>query len=350
MLRKERLPPPAMFWGVNQSMSVSIIIPTFNGATRIGYCLDALLKQTEGQDAEIVVVNDGSTDGTAEVVSRYSGVRLLTQSNAGPAAARNRGALEAKGTIILFTDDDCVPMADWLEAMLGPFNDANVVGVKGVYRTHQRQIAARFVQIEYEDKYRLMTDRASIDFIDTYSAGFRRDRFLEMDGYDTSFPVACAEDIELSYRMSARGWTMKFVPAAIVYHTHPDTLWKYLKKKYKFAFWRMLAVRKNPNKGLKDSHTPQTMKLQLLLAPALAVAIFRDLLVHPKVPASLLVCGVFLVTTLPFVWRAFAKDPVVALLSPALLAARACAQVLGVAAGLIYAGRKSAGAATESHA
>ena len=63
-----------------------------------------------------------------------------------------------------------------------------------------------------------------------------------MNGYDTSFPVACAEDIELSYRMSARGWKMKFAPQAIVYHTHPATFSNYLKKKYKFAFWRMLAV------------------------------------------------------------------------------------------------------------
>jgi hypothetical protein len=101
---------------------------------------------------------------------------------------------------------------------------------------------------------------------------------------------------------------------------------------------------------LKDSHTPQLMKLQLLFAPVLALAIVRDLLVHPKVPAFLLVCAAFLVSTLPFVWRAVAKDPVVALLSPVLLAARACAQVLGVGAGLIYAGRKSAATATESHA
>ena len=54
-------------------------------------------------------------------------------------------------------------------------------------------------------------------------------------------PTACRQ----------RGWKMKFAPAAIVYHTHPDTLSKYLKKKYKFAFWRMLAVRKNPKQGNK---------------------------------------------------------------------------------------------------
>jgi glycosyltransferase involved in cell wall biosynthesis len=343
MSDSRQYPVPETPGGVSiEARSASIIIPTFNGASRIGNCLDSLMKQTAGQNVEILVVDDGSTDNTANVVRGHSSVRVIIQANAGPASARNRGALEAQGKILLFTDDDCVPMPDWLEAMLEPFKDPEVVGAKGVYRTHQRSLAARFVQIEYEDKYRLMAGLPSIDFIDTYSAGFRRDRFLEMTGYDTSFPVACAEDIELSYRMSARGWKMKFVPAAIVYHTHPDTFSRYLKKKYKFAFWRMLAVRKNPGKGVKDSHTPQTMKVQLVFAPALLLAVIFDLAARQTVPVSALVLVGFLLTTLPFTLRAIRKDAIVGILSPILLAARACAQVLGVAAGLMYARRKPA--------
>ena len=254
--------------------------------------------------------------------------------------ARNRGALEARGEIILFTDDDCVPMPDWMSSMVEPFEDPEVVGVKGVYRTRQKSLAARFVQIEYEDRYRLMAGLSSIDFIDTYSAAFRRDRFLEMTGYDTSFPVACAEDIELSYRMSAQGWKMKFAPKAVVCHTHPDTLGRYFKKKYKFAFWRVLAVRKNPSKAMKDSHTPQVMKLQLLFAPVLLLAGAFDLVVRPAVPAFVLVLTAFLASTLPFSLGAIRKDPVVGLLSPGLLALRACTQTIGVIAGLIYTRRK----------
>ena len=317
--------------------SVSIIIPTFNGGERIGACLDALVKQSCRPELEIVVVNDGSTDETASVVRRFAGVRLIHQANAGPAAARNRGAREARGDILLFTDDDCVPTPTWIEAMLANFDDPEVVGAKGVYRTHQTRLVARFVQIEYEDRYRLMAKQSEIDFIDTYSAAFRRDRFLTMNGYDTSFPVACAEDIELSYRMSARGWKMKFAAEAVVYHTHPDTLAKYLKKKYKFAYWRMLAVRKNPAKAVKDSHTPQTMKLQLLLTPALVCAAAVDRIWSPTIPTSVVVLAAFLISTLPFTVRTFRKDAVVGLLSPLLLSARSCAQFLGAARGSIYA-------------
>lgn len=312
----------------------SIIIPTFNGARRIRPCLESLLRQRDGRTIEILVVDDGSKDNTAEVVKSYSGVRLLSQKNAGPAAARNFGAREASGDLILFTDDDCEPAAGWLNAMLAPFSDAEVVGVKGAYRTRQKPLVARFVQAEYEDRYRLMTRIRDIDFIDTYSAAFRRSRFLEMGGYDTDFPVACAEDIELSYRMSAKGWKMRFAPQAIVYHQHPDSLVRYLKKKFKFAFWRVLAVRKNPRKAVKDSHTPQLMKLQLLFAPAFVAGLGFDVFFRPALLASAVMACAFLLSTLPFASRTATKDPVVGMIAPFFLVARSCSQFLGVLSGI----------------
>jgi GT2 family glycosyltransferase len=317
--------------------SASIIIPTYNGARRIANGLESLRRQTEGRGVEIIVVDDGSSDNIADAVAPYPMVRLISQANSGPAAARNRGAREASGDLIVFTDDDCEPAPGWFDAMLKPFEDPDVVGVKGAYRTRQKPVIARFVQAEYEDRYRLMARLVDIDFIDTYSAAFRRDRFLEMGGYDTDFPVACAEDIELSYRMSAKSWKMRFAPRAIVYHQHPDTMIGYLKKKFKFAFWRVLAVRKNPGKAVKDSHTPQLMKLQLLFGPAMVIALAADLTFRPLVPSSAIVAGAFLLTTVPFALRCATKDPVLGAISPLVLAARACSQLLGVVSGVFGA-------------
>jgi cellulose synthase/poly-beta-1,6-N-acetylglucosamine synthase-like glycosyltransferase len=328
-------------------MLASVVIPTFNGAARVGACLDALLPQIEGRSVEIIVVNDGSTDDISAAVALYPSVTLLNQQNAGPAAARNHGTVKARGGIVLFTDDDCVPTSTWLEEMLRPFDDAEVIGTKGVYRTRQNELLARFVQIEYEDKYRVMRKSDFIDFIDTYSAAFRREKFLEMGGYDSNFPVACAEDVELSYRMSGCGWKMKFAPTATVYHTHPNSLWSYLKKKYKFAFWRIFAVRKNPDKAVKDSHTPQLMKMQLLFLPALLLALLVDVAARPFVPVSWIVISAFLISTLPFSLRAMRKDVAVGILSPILLALRSGAQFFGAVAGVAEILRKPLHANTD---
>lgn len=335
---------------LKQFPAVSIIVPAFNAAARISCCLDALCAQAEASHAEIVVVNDGSRDNTAEIVRRYPTVRLINQVNAGPAAARNRGAFAARGSILVFTDDDCVPGPGWLAAMLRPFRDPDVVATKGVYRTWQRELIARFVQSEYEDRYSLMERWDSIDFIDTYSAAFRRDRFLEMNGFDPDFPLACAEDAELSYRMAARGWKMKFVPQAVVYHLHPRTFSDYLKKKYKFAFWRVQALRSNPQKALKDSHTPQLMKLQMFFAPTLIFAVVIDISEGWRLTLSAGVVAAFALSTLPFVARVLKKDAFVAVTAPFLLAARSCAQLLGVGAGLARTRSKPAPVATKSAA
>ena len=194
-----------------------------------------------------------------------------------------------------------------------------------------------------------MARQPSIDFIDTYSAAFRRVRFLETGGYDTSFPVACCEDSELSYRMSARGWKMMFTPTAIVWHQHPTTLASYLRRKAKFAFWRVPAVQNTPSKMVKDSHHPQLMKVQLLFAPALIAGLLSDLFTMCRIyPLSLVVIGLFFASTLPFALRAFGKDPVVGILSPAILAGRSCAQLIGLIGGTIYVLRNSFSSISES--
>jgi glycosyltransferase involved in cell wall biosynthesis len=321
---------------------VSIIIPTYNGAKRIGKCLEALTQQEYQGEFEIIVVDDGSTDETEEVVQQYSQIRLIQQPNAGPAAARNQGARVANGDILLLTDDDCVPMPDWISQMVQPFlENPELVGIKGVYRTHQRELTARFVQLEYEDKYDVMAKYAYIDFIDTYSAGYRRDIFLKYDGFDTTFPVACTEDQELSFRIGRDGHKMKFIPQAIVYHTHPNSVLSYIKKKYKFAFWKMLALKKNPEKLTGDTHTPQTMKIQLLLGPSMLGALAAGL--YSQIALIVFYCLAisFFATTIPFALKSFRKDKWLAPLTPLFLLIRSLPQFLGVMAGSVWVATQS---------
>lgn len=249
----------------------SVIVPTFNHADILPLCLNALLAQTLPPEAiEIIVVDDGSSDATptvlADYAARFPRVRAFRQHNQGPAAARNLGAREAHGEFLLFTDDDCEPTPSWVEEMLRPFEeDPILVGVKGAYRTRQTGVVARFAQIEFETRYRKLERERYIDFVDSHAAAFRREIFLSLRGFDTRFPKANNEDTEFSYRVAAAGFKMAFNPKALVYHRHPDTLFRYLKVKFGRAYWRMIVYRAYPEKMRSDSYTPQTLKLQILL-------------------------------------------------------------------------------------
>jgi glycosyltransferase involved in cell wall biosynthesis len=134
-------------------MEISIVVPARNAARTIGGCLQGLLEQSVSRERyEVIVVDDGSTDETDQVVEG-SGFTLIAQAQQGAAAARNKGASVAKGNILLFTDADCVPATSWLAEMARSFEDQEVVGVKGVYRTRQAGLIPRFVQCEYEERY-----------------------------------------------------------------------------------------------------------------------------------------------------------------------------------------------------
>ncbi len=207
--------------------------------------------------------------------------------------------------------------------MTTPFRDASVSAVKGAYRTKQRAVVARFAQAEFESRYRKLMKAGFVDVVFSYSAGLRRSVFRDLDGFDTSFPNPDNEDTELSYRLARTGSRIVFNPAAIVYHRHPDTLWKYLSKKYSRAYWRAIVYRRYPDKAIKDSYTPQTLKLQIL-------SIYLALAALPFVPISGVALylsglglGAFLLSMLPFLTSLPASDVARIVASPALLLLRA---------------------------
>lgn len=316
---------------------ISVIVPAFNAESTIDRCLRALARQTVPQESyEIIVVDDGSLDETCARVQANDGVRLLTQAHAGPAAARNLGVQHARGEIVLFTDSDCEPTQEWVERLVAPFRSGEIVGVKGAYLTHQREIVARFVQVEYEDKYDRMAREKHIDFVDTYAAGYRRDVLIANSGFDTAFPVACVEDQDLSFRLARQGYKLIFVPEARVYHWgHARKLWAYWQRKFRIGYWKVVVAKRHPDKLLHDSHTPQVLKVQILLAGLLGPLLLGSFL-SPALRWGIgILAFVFLLTTIPFVLKAWRKDPLVAIISPGLLFARALALGTGFALGLV---------------
>ena len=93
---------------------VSVIVPAYNASATIGKTLEALSRQNCFQPFEVIVVDDGSSDNTADIVHSFAAVKYFRQDNAGPASARNLGAKMAQGDYLAFTDSDCIPHEDWI--------------------------------------------------------------------------------------------------------------------------------------------------------------------------------------------------------------------------------------------
>lgn len=289
-----------------------MIIPVYNGAPVITRCLDALAAQGES-NLELIVVDDGSTDETHAVVQAWAAahparsVTLTSQPNAGPAAARNHGARLARTPLLLYTDADCIPTPGWVQAFVAAFaGDNPPAAAMGAYLSRQSTPAARFAQLEFEERYALMARRPAIDFVATYSAAYQRAVFLAVGGFDAAFRKANNEDTELAYRLSAAGYRMAFVPQARVYHEHDESWLGYARTKFGRGYWRMVVYRRFPEKSLKDSYTPQLLKLQMPLA-LLAVAGMVAALFTRR-PLRLLPALPFVASTLPLMRLARSTD------------------------------------------
>jgi GT2 family glycosyltransferase len=316
-------------------MNVSVIVPAFNAHRTLDTCLQACQSQIlpAGTELEIILVDDGSTDGTQEVTQKR-GVQLIQhQTRRGAAAARNSGLKVAQGKIILFTDADCVPTENWVAEMIRPFHDLAIQGCKGIYASHQPELVARFVQIEYEDKYDGLRRQPMIDFIDTYSAGYRAEVLQAVGGFDET--IHYVEDQELSFRLAAAGHKMVFQETAVVAHQHSNTLRRYFRKKVMIGYWKAQIMRRYPDRVIKDSHTPQVLKLQMGLVALSLGTLLASFLFPVAFFATILLLGLFLVSTLPFLKKAWRKDPAVCLISPWLLFIRALALGIGYAWGLV---------------
>jgi len=207
---------------------ISIVVPVYNGEKTVVQTIECLLRQSLAPD-EIIVVDDGSTDGTREALRKFDQcIILLTQPNSGPASARNRGVKATKSAFVAFTDSDCLPDKDWLFNLSRGFDDDRVAGVGGAVRS-----AIQGLTGEYVDAVRLLDPQpdkdGAIPYLITANACFRREALIEAGLFNERFRNPGGEEPDLCFRIKRLGYEFRFVERALVLHHHRQTIKSFLK-------------------------------------------------------------------------------------------------------------------------
>jgi glycosyltransferase involved in cell wall biosynthesis len=232
----------------------TVVIPAYNCEKTIPKSIQAVLNQKILPD-EIIVVDDGSIDGTKMAVQKFKNVRYVHQENAGPATARNQGGFKACGEIILFTDSDCLPQRDWVERIVWHFSDPQTAVVCGSYGiANPESLLARCIHQEILYRHQKLMPQYPRAF-GSYNFAIRKTVFTQLKGFDSSYPMASGEDNDLSYRILNAGYKILFEPKALVDHFHTTQVKKYLFEQFRHGFWRAKMYQDHPNMARGDDYT-----------------------------------------------------------------------------------------------
>ncbi len=205
--------------------TVSVVIGVYNGAHEIGNCLESLLNQNYPASAyDIIVVENGSTDNTTEVVERYP-VRLYCNTVRGLAPARNLGLAKSDADIIATTDADCIAHPDWLSELVKAYADPEVGGVGGLilaYDSGERSIVEVFSDENPPLINFISGENEFLPHLCGAHASYRRSLLNQIGGFNDR--MLTGEDIDVSWRIQLEtGTRLQYAPKAIIYHHHRTT-------------------------------------------------------------------------------------------------------------------------------
>jgi GT2 family glycosyltransferase len=217
---------------------ISVVIPTCNRPALLARCVDALVAQRSPPDQlEVIVVDDGSEQPVE--LPGYNGrlnLRLVRQTNAGPAKARNTGAALAAGRYLVFLDDDCLPEGDWLVKFTQAFTERPTGALFGgqvtggdAHNVYLR-VSELFVGVILR---RHRPAPGGIYFFRSTNMGLERDEFLRLGGFDESFRTA--EDRDFCDRWQQRGGCFVYLPSARVVHCSTLTFWSFLRQHFAYG-------------------------------------------------------------------------------------------------------------------
>jgi GT2 family glycosyltransferase len=243
-----RLPPrPDATWP-----RISVVVCSYNGEATLHDCLQGLQK-LDYPDYEVIVVNDGSTDGTAAIAAQYP-YRVITTGNRGLSAARNTGLQAATGDIVAYTDDDARPDPDWLTQLAVTFRTTShaAVGGPNIPPPGDGPVADCVANAPGGPIHVLVSDQEA-EHIPGCNMAFRREHLAAIGGFDPQFRTA-GDDVDVCWRLLERGWTVGFNPAAVVWHHRRNSLRTYWRQQRGYGRAEALLERKWPHRYNATGH------------------------------------------------------------------------------------------------
>lgn len=235
----------------------SVVIPTYNRLDMLLRVLDSLQEQVEAPPFETIVINDGSNDATERTIGARTDITFRTQRNSGPGAARNHGVSLSRGKFVLFIGDDTVPerrlLAEHARVHRATSDDplTACLGYTGWPRGERVTAFMDYINdFGLQFGYKLIKDGEVVPFNFFYTSNISIDRQLMADHpFDTTFPAAAWEDIELAYRLEAKGLKIRYNAAAITRHYHPMTVDSFARRQYTVGKSGAIFYRKHPELG-----------------------------------------------------------------------------------------------------
>jgi O-antigen biosynthesis protein len=236
------IPPP-----LPHAPRVSVVVCTYNAETTMDACLSSL-EHLSYPDYEVIVVNDGSKDGTRAITERYPYARLINQENKGLSVARNVGAAAATGEIVVYTDSDCVADPDWLTYLVGTMERGGLAACGGPnFPPPENSLVPAAVAVSPGGPCHVLIDDEIAEHIAGCNMAFRRDVLLGLGGFDPIFRAA-GDDVDICWRLQDAGYAIGFSPAAMVWHYRRNTVGAYLGQQRGYGKAEALVYAKHPER------------------------------------------------------------------------------------------------------
>ena len=218
-----------------------MVIPCYNCRAFINRCVQSVLNQSYPIH-EVIVVDDGSTDGSMDALKRLPVKIVRHRRNLGLAQARNTGVIHSSGDVVAFTDADCVAHRDWVKNLVRNYSDEQVGGVGGRgIEVNIRSVADLWRKTFAEQTWGEQRFELTDQHLYGLCFSFRRKALLEVGLFNPFFRTN-AEDIDISRRMLQRGYRLIYDPEAIVYHFRRDDLVSLLKQQYRWRYFGSLGI------------------------------------------------------------------------------------------------------------